>query len=511
MDRVVVRKESYFDSVFLMSISAELRRGADLQNGEVVLATPANVQLLCSQGFDLTPHGALGPTDLVVALRAETADALDQAEAKLADLLKRRPSSSQGSEAQKPTGLSGAVREMPEANLAVISVPGDYAAYEARKALDAGLHVMIFSDNVSVEDEIALKQHAVRQGKLLMGPDCGTAIINGVMLGFANKVRRGPIGVIGASGTGTQEVTCLIERAGQGISQAIGTGGRDLSEKVGALTTLFAIDALDADPQTKVLVVISKPPAKSIADKVLDRLARSSKPSVVHFVGAQGCERRGNIILTPDLESTARVACELAASKDPTLQTEADLPVSLVRSECDQKAPGQKLLRGLFTGGTMGAEALAYLRRHVQVVSNLDHGTHVDPNSDGHVVVDLGDDEYTRGRPHPMIDPSPRVEWVMAEADNPAVSVILMDVVLGTGSHDDPAGAMLSAIAHAREKAVARKGHLTVVASVTGTAGDRQGLASQMSKLQQAGVVVLPSNIQAVRFALAVVQEARHG
>src|SRR5690606_14776291 len=125
--------------------------------------------------------------------------------------------------------------------------PGVYAAFEAFRALENNLNVMMFSDNVTVEDEIKLKDLAVKKDLLMMGPDCGTAIINGVGLCFANKIKRGPIGLVAASGTGLQEVTVLIDQFGGGISQAIGVGGRDLSKDVMGRMTLHAINALNAD------------------------------------------------------------------------------------------------------------------------------------------------------------------------------------------------------------------------------------------------------------------------
>src|SRR4030095_10708603 len=125
-----------------------------------------------------------------------------------------------------------------DADIALISVPGDYAAAEALKALAQGLNVMLFFDNVAIADERAIKLYARARTLLVMGPDCGTAIVNGVPLGFANVVRRGDIGLVAASGTGLQEVTCRIHNLGGGISQAIGTGGRDLKDAGGGMPVL---------------------------------------------------------------------------------------------------------------------------------------------------------------------------------------------------------------------------------------------------------------------------------
>lgn len=512
MDRLVIRRDTYFDSVFLMALSAELAELDGLSVGQVVLCTPPNKELLGGQGFDSNVIAPLGPTDLVVALRAATEALLDAAEARFESLLKRRQTRKEGV-VMRPIGLDGAVRAQPESNLAVVSVPGAYAAYEARKTLQAGLHVMLFSDNVSVQDEIALKDEAVRRGLLLMGPDCGTAIINGVMLGFANAVRHGPIGIVGASGTGTQEVSCLIHRYGSGITHAIGTGGRDLSESVAARTTLFALDALAADPKTEVVVMVSKPPADNVARRVLMRLATMGKPVVVHFVGAKRRDAAGNVHHAPSLAAAARMAVELAAGNLPVFEP-APLPEQALQLARKARGTKQVALRGLFTGGTLAAEALAYLHGRIgPVCSNLGHGS---PPADvimpeQHAVIDLGGDEYTQGRPHPMIDPTPRAERLMAEAENDRLAVVLLDIVLGTGSHADPAGAMLRSIEQTRDRATARGQQVTMVTSVTGTDGDAQGLAGQVTKLERAGVLVLPSNMDAVRFAAAVLDEASDG
>ncbi len=511
MDRIILHKDSYFDSVFLMSISAEISRMPGISLGQILLATKTNRELLERQNFSLKDHGDLGATDLIVALRADAPAGLDAAQSRLAELLKGRPRTANGSPGLRTVGLGGALRDRPEANLALISVPGAYAAYEAWKALAAGLHVMLFSDNVSLEDEIALKRYACSRGLLLMGPDCGTAILNGRMLGFANRVRRGPVGIVGASGTGIQEVSCLLERFGGGISQAIGTGGRDLSKAVGAQTTLLALTGLATDPDTQVLVVLSKPPCPEIADRVIAHLKSLGKPAVVHFVGASprpACEK---IHFASDLDSCAAMAFALTqgwpvADVSPIVIAKSD-----VQKERLGKKPSQRFIHGLFTGGTLGAEALHYMKaRFEQVRSNLNHGSAWEDGVrvQGHCVIDLGDDIFTCGRPHPMIDPSPRVERLRSLADDESVAVVLVDVVLGTGSHEDPAGVMVPAIEHVRDTARSGGRSVSFVASVTGTEQDSQRYNAQVRKLSAAGVTVMTSNIQAARMACCIVEEA---
>jgi succinyl-CoA synthetase alpha subunit len=361
-----------------------------------------------------------------------------------------------------------ALAEAPESNLALVSVPGEYAAAEAAKALARGLHVMLFSDNVAVDDEVALKRDASARGLLVMGPDCGTAIIDGVPLAFANVVRRGPIGCVAASGTGLQQVTTLVDRLGLGVSQAIGTGGRDLSEAVGGITMLDGLKLLAADRDTRVIVLISKPPAPAVAERVIAAAARAPKPVVVNFIGATPAARGKNLHFARTLEDAARAAVALARGRKPAKG--APMPRS---------AETRRRVCGLFSGGTFCYEAELIL------------------GADGHELIDLGDDQYTRGRPHPMIDHRLRNDRIVAAAKDPGVAVILLDIVLGYGAHPDPAAEMASALRAAR-KANRR---VAFVGSVCGTQADPQGLARQEAALRKEGVLLAPSNAAAARMA----------
>jgi FdrA protein len=383
-----------------------------------------------------------------------------------------------------------AVRELPDANLALISVPGHFAVAEARKALALGLHVMIFSDNVALADEVAIKREARERGLIVMGPDCGTAIIGGAPLCFANEVPRGDIGIVGASGTGIQEVSCLIARAGGGISHAIGTGGRDLKAEVGAITTLMAIDALDADPATRHIVLISKPPEAAVARLVLDRVARSAKPFTVCFLGAAGLA----------LPANARAAATLKAAADASMgRVAGNGPAPRVRADRGT------LVRGLFAGGTFCSEAqIVFAQAGLPVASNVPvpgasaladaHEAHVS----AHIMIDLGDDEFTRGRPHPMIEPAVRERPLAAALADPAVGAILLDVVLGHGAHPDPAGHLAGILSKRNDRPL-------VIASVTGTDADPQPRGAQVDKLVAAGVIVADSNAEAAELAAAAV------
>ncbi len=506
MERVDVRKESYHDSVFLMALSAELAKSPGLEAGHVVLGTPANLALLAREGFAGRELAGCTATDLVIALRAGDEVALRRAQARVDALLSARASAPESGGAERPIGLDGGLRALPQANLALISVPGVYAAYEAERALERGLHVMIFSDNVSVEEELALKRRARAEGLLVMGPDCGTALIGGKPLGFANRLRRGPIGLVGASGTGLQEVSCQIHRRGGGVSHLLGTGGRDLSAAIGGLTTFCAIDLLAADPETAVIGLVSKPPAAEVAAKVLAHLEAAGKPAVVIFLGDEPRASRPRLRIASSLAEAAFLAVALAEGREPGALTDESADHDH-RALAAGLAPEQRVLHGLFCGGTLGGEALLVLRDRIgPILSNLAHGGGP-PLAAEHTLTDLGDDEYTQGRPHPMIEPALRCEHIVRLGSARETAVLLLDLVLGAGSHADPAGVTAPAILEARRL----NPTLIPILSVTGTDLDAQGLAGQVATLRDAGALVLPSNVAAASLAARVIahQEGR--
>jgi FdrA protein len=502
-----VFRNLYRDSVSLMQLSAKLGALVGVRQASAIMATPGNLALLREAGLALGDVEA-GANDLLIVLEgdeAALAAALAAAEAELT----RAPTRQQGGPHRlPPRSLEMGLAELPTANLALISTPGDYAAAEAMKALRLGLNVMLFSDNVVLEDEIALKSYARAHDLLVMGPDCGTAIIGGVPLGFANVVRRGDIGAIAASGTGLQQVTCLIDRWGGGVSQAIGTGGHDLHAKVGGITMLQGLEALADDPATSVIVLISKPPHPEVAKAVLDVASQSGKPIVVNFLGANPeTVRRPNVHPVRTLEDAARLAVALAGgggtgAQSATARTDGGPQIPQFR-------PSQRYIRGLYSGGTFCYEALLLL---TEAFGGIASNTPLEPEqmladvwqSERHTVIDLGDDAFTRGRPHPMIDQALRKERILKEAADPEVAVILFDVVLGYGAHPDPAPELAEALEQARALTTAAGRQLALVGSVCGTAGDPQGLARQEEALRAAGVLLAESNAQAVRLAATI-------
>ncbi len=507
-----VIRNCYRDSLSLMQLSAGAGDTPGVDAAAVVMATAGNLALLRDSGV-LKGEVEAGAADVLVVIRGQDKPTVEHALDVLAEELHRdSPSAAAAGRGAAVLPRSLAMSHAAgDAKLALISVPGEYAAAEALKALRLGLHVMLFSADVAETDEVSLKQYAADNGLLVMGPDCGTAIINGIPLGFANVVRRGDIGCIGASGTGLQEVTTLIHQGGAGVSQVIGTGGRDLSRTVGGRSTLQALDALARDPGTRVIVLVSKPPEPEVAARVLERAGHTGKPVVVNFLGRAGLSVPGtDVVSARTLEEAAGQAVALARG----IPFSPDNPGAGPRSANGQdvtspKAPGQRFIRGLYSGGTLAAEAVLLMHEEVGAVYN---NTSTPPalddiwKSQGHTIVDLGDARLTRGRPHPMIDSRLRGERILREAADPEVAVILLDVVLGYGAHEDPAGALAPVIREARRTAENADRELAFVASVCGTPRDPQNASQQQHVLGEAGVILGRSNTEAVRIALEVVR-----
>lgn len=482
-----ILRSRYVDSVVLMRLAQSLEREQGVEHAAALMGTAANLALLHEGGFVDGPCDAAAD-DLIVAVNGGSADALRAALSRV-DRLLSAPASAED-ELRTARDLDSALILQPGTNVAAISLPGEYAAAEARTALEHGLHVFLFSSNVSLEDEIALKRLAAERGLLCMGPDCGTAIVSGAGLGFANAVRRGPVGIVGAAGTGIQEVSCLLDRFGVGISHALGCGGRDLSAAVGGATAFAALDALLDDPATKAIVVLSKPPDPAVADRLRERAENAAKPVILDFLGEDGTT----------LEELARRAA-IAADALPT-ELEETLPEDKLAALRARLHPSRRFVRGLYAGGTLAYETQLVLRETgLTVASNapLPGAPELRDarRSEGHTVVDLGSEEFTQGRPHPMIDSRERCARILQEAEDPETAVILLDVVLGYGAAPDPAADLADAVQRAARR-------VPVLAHVCGTERDPQDLAKQERTLREAGALLLPTNAALARNGAAL-------
>jgi FdrA protein len=504
-----VRSGAYYDSVILMQLQRSLAALPGVIDAGVVMGTGANKEILAQTGLMAPEAEAAAADDLVIVIKADDADAAEAALAQVDELLTRRRGAIE--QDYLPKSLESATQALPHARWVLVSVPGRYAAGVARQALSLDKHVFLYSDNVSPEDEVSLKQSAAAKGLLVMGPDCGTAIVNGVGLGFANQVRRGPIGLVAASGTGLQQVSSRIHGLGSGLTHGLGTGGRDLAQAVGAVTARQALDLLARDPETKVIVLISKPPAPQVARELLDLARQADKPVVVDFIGyARAVRRVDNLHFVATFDQAAELAVALAKEAGGKRQEAGGK-----RQEAGGKrqgagnkgqgARGQRYLRGLFSGGTLAYEALLLLQDYLpRVYSNVplveEDRLANSMVSQAHTIVDLGEDEFTQGRLHPMMDNDLRIRRLQQEAEDEEVAAILLDVVLGYGAHPDPAGELAPAIARARATAQEAGRSLEVVAVVVGTDEDPQGLDGQVEQLKAAGAQVETSNEAAVRY-----------
>src|SRR3954454_20800748 len=480
---VVLRSGLYADSVRLMQVSRDVAARDGVTAVLVAMATPLNLELAHNMG--LTPDGDTSPEQLLIAIRAEDDDALAGALSAVDAALAERERSTGTATAVPQRTIGAGLAELPGdgAALAIVSVPGQYAVAEAADAIAAGRSVLVFSDGVPVEHEVALKRAAHDAGVLVMGPDCGTAIVSGVALGFANAVRPGPVGLVAASGTGARQVSCLLDAAGVGVSHVLGVGGRDLSDSVGGLATLDALAALDADPGTERVLLVSKPPAPSVAEAVSAAAERLTVPVRSAALSPE----------TPDL--TAAVEALL-------VDMGRDVPTGPSRPGPAESAVPGAVLKGFYSGGTLADEAmllaapvLGDIRSNTPLRPGLDLGT--DLSAPGHVVIDFGDDTLTVGRAHPMIDPTLRLEAISNLAARREPAVLLLDVVLGYGADPDPAYSLVPTLTAAR-----RAGPLPVVVALIGIEGDPQGWSRQADALAAAGAAVFASNSAATRYAL---------
>ncbi len=497
----VIRKNQYYDSVFLMSVNARMLKVKGVQQTAVLMGSQSNKQLLADIGIQGAEIDAAQPNDLIVAAIADSMEIVDQVLGNLDGWLNAIQEETPAS--QMHTLEEGLAVEN-SANLAVISIPGEYAAHEARKAIEAGLNVFIFSGNVSAEEELDLKLLAKQKGLLVMGPDCGTSLINGMGIGFANAVRKGSIGAIGAAGTGLQEFTSQVHNLGFGISHAIGTGSHDLSDKIGGMTAFSALDALEKDDKTKVISIITKPPGVKTLEHLLDRISSCNKPVIGCFLGVDPqAISRENLIPVNTIDEAVRLAINATGISIQQLSGLSQDDLKMLADEQAAWSSEQKYLRGILAGGTFCYQSQQILSKAgINVYSNSPLNpkyklAHPD-KSIRNTVVDMGEEYYMVGKPHPMIDGTMRLQRIMAECQDPDMAILYLDIILGYNASMDPVGELIEAIDEAKQVYKNRGGSLTVIASICGTDGDPQDKKFQVKMLCEAGVHVYESNARAM-------------
>lgn len=521
MIKLNIKKNAYYDSVTLMIVSKDLKKLDGVSEALVGMGTDLNREIAQNIGLYTSEFDAVTANDFFVAVQCETEEVAETAMQTVEELLNKKNEAKEA--AYFPPTLERALQVDPELNMAVVSVPGKFAADVVQDCLDRDINVLLFSDNVTVEEERTLKEYAASKELLMMGPDCGTAIINHVPLAFANVVKSGGIGIVAASGTGTQEVSSIVDQLGAGVSQVIGTGGRDLKKEIGGIMMKLGLDALKNDPETKVIVLVSKPPAKEIATEILQIATKASKPVVVSFIGGDRAEVESfGLTAAVSLEDAAHKAVALLNGGEPKdyvgFAMGREAAQALAKEEAAKMAPGQRWVRGFYTGGTLCDEAMKLM---IGELSHIYSNIPLKPEdqladartgaSFEHTFLDFGDDEFTVGRPHPMIDPSLRAERVVTDARDPECAIIMADCVIGYGSHPDPAADLAEAIVKAKAIAAAEGRHLPVVCAICGTEGDPQSLSKTRQKLEGAGALVLPSNAQATRFVQLILKNMNGG
>lgn len=499
MLRTIINKNTYQDSVVLMLLTNEISAIEGVNKVSIMMATPANKDIFASSGLRTAELEEASANDMAIVIDADSDEVVEKVLVEVEDFLARQSSGAGGEKSEKTIkSWEGALKELPEANLAVISVPGVYAASVANRALDENLSVFIFSDNMKEEDELKLKEKAKEKGLLCMGPDSGTGVINSVPIAFTNNINPGKIGIVGASGTGIQEVTTIIDRLGEGVTNAIGTGGRDLSETVGGITMLSAIATLAEDENTEVITIISKPPAESVRNKIMNYIRTIDKPIVTMFLGEKPEYHEKNLYHAYTLEEAARISVDL-------LRKQEIKPFQGTPSIKAEEAEEGLTIKAYYSGGTLAGEAAMLINESVYAGGEMKTEEGYMFKRDGFEVIDLGDDKYTQGKPHPMIDPTVRVEFMEKAMEDKSTSVILFDLVLGYGSHEDMANALAPSIEKLKSQAKAENRRIHFVTTICGTNRDPQNYASQKKIMEEAGVIVCDTNNMAVEKALSLI------
>ncbi|MFF2176113.1 acyl-CoA synthetase FdrA [Lysinibacillus sp. NPDC058147] len=495
----IIKENTYKDSIVLMLLSNKLSAIDGVNKVSIMMGTPANKDIFKSSGLGTDELENAKPNDIVIVVDTDQEEKVDEVKEEVEIALKGESDSQNTSKGQEAHNWKRALELANNPNLALISIPGQYAAMEAENALNEGLHVFMFSDNVAKEDEVRLKQKAHEKGLLVMGPDCGTALIHGVPLAFTNIVREGDIGIVGASGTGIQEVTTIIDRYGKGVTNAIGTGGRDLSTEVGAITMLDTIKALNQDPKVKVITVISKPPAEEVQHKVLNVLRNIDKPVVTLFLGDKPSYQEENIYHAYTLEEAAVVSVQLSNGDKPNFK-----PTTIENVNVQLK-DSQVGIKGYYSGGTLASEAAMLLKDAFKNEISEDNKDGYVLKTKHHEIIDLGDDVYTKGKPHPMIDPENRISMLEKSVNDHETAVIMIDNVIGNGGHEDMASALAPTIKRLLDNARQDGRQLAVLVTVVGTAQDIQGYDKQIDILQESGAIICQTNDQMVRTAIQLV------
>ena len=511
--------QEYRDSVQLMQAASAAGKMDGVLLTSVLMGTPNNKPLLKDANLLTKEAMDAGSNDIVIVVRGDSEASADAAIQFIIDYLSQTIQTAHDSTLMYRS-IRGAMKGLPDSNLAVISTPGEYAARDTHLALMNNLNVLLFSDNVSIEDELRLKKEAHSKGLLLMGPDCGTAMIKNIGLGFANVVNPGPIGIIAASGTGTQEVMTLCHHLGVGVTHAIGTGSRDVKDIIGGITMIDGLHALERDPSTELIILVSKPPEEKTMSKIINEIRSCTKPVIINFLGkpAGYCDATDKTATVNTLEEAAYTAANYIKTGNLEFASieydDVERVTPILNEVIDRLLPTQRYIRGLYAGGTFTFEAVQIIRELLPDSEKIYTNVHFSgtslmddaKESLSHTLVDMGDDEFTIGKPHPMIDQSERTKRFLEEIRDPETAVILLDFVMGYGSHLDPIGDMKEVFHEWRKM----RRYVPIVAHICGTPLDPQDYNRSLKLLEEYGVITMPTNAQAARLAAEIVKQKKY-
>lgn len=504
--KFIIKNNYYKDSITLMSLTNKVNALEGVIDSTLGMATDMNKEIIRSIGFDESEINQAKSSDMMIALKLENESYLDKVLSEIENMLIVKE---EDNTIKSYSNTKQAMNENSDINMAVISIPGNHAYLEVKKCLENNINVMLFSDNMSIEEEKKLKELAVSKKLLMMGPDCGTSIINGIGLCFANKIRKGNISIVGASGTGIQEVTVIIDKLGAGITHAIGTGGRDLSEDIGGLMMLQGMEMLEDDEETKIILLISKPPAESVTKKILEKIKQSKKRYVVCFInGKKETVEESGAVFASTLEEGAVLASSLSLNKEIKIR---EIDKEVVKEAVSKLNKNQKYLRALYCGGTLAAEAEMIISANNKVYSNVskkEENKLKNPfESKENTIIDLGDDVFTQGKPHPMIDPSIRNSRILQEAKDKEVAIIMLDFELGFGSNKDPVGLSFDTINKAKEIAKEDGREIIFIGYILSTEVEKQDVSKQRELLKSMNIILANTNAEAAKIADSILKE----
>ena len=506
----IIKKNFFRDSVQMMQFSQQLKDEQGVIDAAIVMSTVLNKNTLKNMNL-LTEDGiSATENDTLISINCQDENSLSNAIQKAEQLL----TSISAKAKNEFTSLASALDTFSDANIASLSIPGQFVKEMATELINKQLNLFVFSDHVPLEDEIYLKNLALENNVLFMGPEAGTSILNGTVFGFGNRVRKGSIGIIGASGTGIQESSTMIDLFGEGISHGIGVGGRDLRNDIGGMMTMKAMEIFENDPNTKAVLLVSKPVDNYIRNKIINKINNFSKKNyVLCLIGDnENSVDTAKIKFSKSIQMSVLKILKLLddnvykKTKD-VVRNQINDSIKLSESLSKDLNEGQKFIRGFFAGGTLCYESKIILEQMIgKIYSNLssddEYSIKGNVSSKENTLIDFGEEEFTSARPHPIIDPLLRRNRILEDANDPNVGVIIIDIICGINAAKNTMAFHAETIKKAIEIAREQGRKLSVFTYICGTENDVS--KNELKLLADSGAKLFTSNAL-MSFAAALV------